>query len=748
MRVVNVLWAAGLSPFLAFGRGEPWINPPTPAPAVSTLTNEARYLEWKWRTDVTDPSTGCGVGQLRKDIAELQRRLGDGVPWRIVKAKAYALACDRIAVGVSGLDWFPAFACWNRYDLPFGRLVPERAHFISTNCHPRATARMRQGNEVGDWMLWKDFDHSVPQWDQVLALGLPGLRQRVLDCRRPTPFYDSLTIVADASLRLVGRLAAQAERTAADGGGPRAVRQAEALRQLERGAPRTAYEAMQLIYLYFVMSEHLDAMQCRSLSVIDQTLWPYYREDLAAGRTTEAEFREQFLHFLWQWGSIDNYWAQPVTLGGTGADGRTACNPLTRIMLEVADAYGQPSPKFHLKVNFNMPDEVLDLALDMARRQRPLSFCDEEQMWAAMMSYGVSAEDARKCITRGCYEFCPPDAANSTDMADVCYLKPVENMLAEAAAGKYDAATYEDFERDYHRRFRAVLVELMGVIDELESHLEDVNPSGVGSLGVEHSVRTGRDAFANGSAKGNNTNIETSGFGTTVDALMAIREIVYERRELTLAGLGRLMAKNWEGREDLRLRMLRSRRKWGANDPEAKGVARRIAKNAAKTVNCRPNARGGKYLLSGHSARAFVVIGAKLGATPDGRRRGEEMSKNLSAAIGADSEGVTALVNSFEAISGTDFPGDLPLDVAFLPSAVEGKKGLEVMKAALKVYYSHGGIMMQFNVLSPETLRDAQAHSERYPNLQVRVCGWTVRWNDMPKVEQDRYIARVEALEN
>ena len=304
----------------------------------------------------------------------------------------------------------------------------------------------------------------------------------------------------------------------------------------------------------------------------------------------------------------------------------------------------------------------------------------------------------------------------------------------------------EDFERDYHRRFRAVLVELMGVIDELESHLEDVNPSGVGSLGVEHSVRTGRDAFANGSAKGNNTNIETSGFGTTVDALMAIREIVYERRELTLAGLGRLMAKNWEGREDLRLRMLRSRRKWGANDLEAKGVARRIAKNAAKTVNCRPNARGGKYLLSGHSARAFVVIGAKLGATPDGRRRGEEMSKNLSAAIGADSEGVTALVNSFEAISGTDFPGDLPLDVAFLPSAVEGKKGLEVMKAALKVYYSHGGIMMQFNVLSPETLRDAQAHPDRYRNLQVRVCGWTVRWNDMPKVEQDRYIARAESI--
>jgi len=680
------------------------------------------------------------------EIEKLLRERGDKDDWRILKAKAYAIACDKIAIGVSGLDWFPAFACWNRYNLPLGCMIAERAQFIATNCHPQATARMKRGNAVGEWMMWKDFDHSVPQWDQVLALGLTGLRQRVLKHYRPAPYYDSLLIVADASLRLVGRLAAQAEKVAATGGGPRAARQAQALRQLEKGAPRTTYEAMQLIYLFFVMSEHLDAMQCRSLSVIDQELWPFYRDDLAAGRTTEAEFREQFHHFLWQWGSIDNYWAQPVALGGTGPDGKSACNPLTKIMLEVADAYGQASPKLHLKVNFNMPDDVLDLALDMARRQRPLSFCGEEQMWKAMMSYGVSAEDARKCITRGCYEFCPPDAANSTDMADVTYLKSLEYMLLDAARGNYAAETYADFERDYMQRLRGLLVETMAVIDQLESHLEDVNPSGIGSLGVENSVRTGKDAFANGSAKGNNTNIETSGFGTTVDALMAVKEIVYERKEMSLAALGKLMLANWKGREDLRLRMLRSKRKWGTNDAEAKSVARRITRVASETVNHKPNARGGMYLLSGHGARAFVVIGKKIGATPDGRKAGEEMSKNLSAAIGADSEGVTALVNSFEALSPEDFPGDLPLDVAFLPSAVQGQKGLEVMKTALKVFYSHGGIMMQFNVVSAEQLRDAQAHPERYQNLQVRVSGWSVRWNDLPKVEQDKYIARAESL--
>ena len=730
----------------AFGRGERWINPPQPAPAVSTLTNEARYVEWKWRTDVTDPATGIGNKAVTKEAEALVSELEPKEPWRVVKAKAYQLICDRMSIGVSDLDWFPAFACYNRYDLPLKLIVWRREKAIDAKIHPKEAARIREGNLSGEWSAGKDFCHSVPQWDQVLALGLPGLRRRVAAYGRKTPFYESLEITADASIRLIGRLAAQAEKVAASGGGPRARRQAEALRQLERGAPRTAYEAMQLIYLYFVFSEHIDFMQCRSLSVIDQTLWPYYRADLAAGRTTEAEFREQFLHFLWQWGSIDNYWGQPVTVGGTGMDGKTACNPLTKIVLEVADAYGQPTPKFHLKTNFNLPDDILNLALDMARRQRSISFCGEEPMWKVMTSYGISEEDAHRCITKGCYEFCPPDGANATDMGMVSYVKPLERILADSATNAFEAATYAAFEREYLKRMTGTFAELLGIVSVMERYLEDVNPSGMGSLGVENSVRTGRDALANGAAKGNNTGVETVGFGTAVDVLMAVREIVYERKEMSLADLGKLMAANWAGREDLRLRMQRSKRKWGANDPDANATAQRLSKAVAGVVNHKPNARGGQYLLSGHSARGFVTLGAKTGATPDGRRAGEEFSKNLSPTMGADTEGVTALVHSLGAIASTDFPYDFPLDVMLLPSTVEGEKGLEMMKALLKVYYANDGVMMQFNVFSPELLRDAQAHPEKFANLMVRVCGWSVRWNDLPKVEQDAYIRRAECI--
>ena len=101
---------------------------------------------------------------------------------------------------------------------------------------------------------------------------------------------------------------------------------------------------------------------------------------------------------------------------------------------------------------------------------------------------------------------------------------------------------------------------------------------------------------------------------------------------------------------------------------------------------------------------------------------------------------------AFASLDSLDLPGDFPLDVMLLPSAVDGEKGFAVMKALLSQYYSNNGLIMQFNVFDAEELKDAQRHPEKYENLQVRVCGWNARWNDLPKAEQDAYIRRAEAI--
>jgi formate C-acetyltransferase len=604
-------------------------------------------------------------------------------------------------------------------------------------------ARMNKGNAIGRYTVWKDFDHIIPEWDKVLKLGFPGMKSRLrANWKDDVSYYRAELMASDAVDRLLNRLIAQGRAR----GGARAIRQAESLTRLRDGAPQTAYDVMQFIYLYFVLSEHFEAVQARSLSIIDQTLWPYYQADLAAGRTTEAEFREQFAHFLWQWGSIDNYWGQPVTMGGTKADGTTEYNPLSLVILDVMDQCALPTPKFHLKVAPNTPDAVLNKALDMARRHRPLSFIGELPVRAVLEHIGFPADDARRFVTKGCYEFCTPESGNGLGGGHVNLVKVVELILADAKDGTFAANDFASFKAEYLRRAAATAEEVREFFFTFEKHLDDVNPALVASLAGEFSVQTGRDALANGTRTGNRTGVCLSGFGTAVDALLAVKEIVYERKEMSLAELGALMAANWKDHEELRLRMLRSKRKWGVNDPEANALGSEISKRLSSVINGRPNSRGGRFGMSGHNARQFIVQGAKTGATPDGRRKGEEFSKNLSPTMGADTEGVTALIQTLAALDSKDFPGDFPLDVMLLPYTVSGDKGLEMMKALLSQYYANGGLMMQFNVFDAEELRDAQAHPEKYENLQVRVCGWNVRWNDLPKVEQDAYIRRAEEI--
>ena len=754
MRTVNLTTAMVLLPVLAFGRGEWWVAKPPVPPPVETLTNEVRYIEWKWREDVTDPKTGVTQEQAKEKLLALSKELEAKEPWNVVKAECFAWLCDNLAIDVSPLDWFPAFACWNRYARPMKPVLDRRNGEIERKFYPETATRINEGNRQGLWCVWKDFDHIVPDWDTVIPLGFPGMKARLeANWQEEKPYYRAEKIAAEGIERLLDRLIRQGDsRLSSSVSCPsvraaRLAKQIASLKRLRDGAPQTAYDVMQFIYLYFVLSEHFEAVQARSLSIIDKTLWPYYQRDLAAGRTTEAEFREQFKHFLWQWGSIDNYWGQPVTMGGTKADGTTEYNPLSTVILDVMDECALPTPKFHLKVADNTPDAILTKALDMARRHRSLSFIGEKPTRRVLEHLGYTPDEARQFYTKGCYEFCYPKDGNGLGGGHVNLVKIVELMLTDAATNGFAAATFDDFLAEYLKRTVSTAAEVRDFFFVFERHLDDVNPALVASLAGEFSVQRGLDALSTGTKNGNKTGICLSGAGTAVDALLAVKELVYEGGEkLSLKELGEMLAKNWEGHEKLRLRMLRSKRKWGNNDAEANAIGAKIVKAASAEINFKPNSRGGRFTLSGHNARQFVWEGEKTGATPDGRKRGEEFSKNLSPTMGADTEGVTALVSTLASLDSCDLPGDFPLDVMLLPYTVAGEKGLETMKALLFQYYANNGLIMQFNVFDAEELKDAQKHPEKYENLQVRVCGWNVRWNDLPKKEQDAYIRRAEAI--
>ena len=732
-------------------------------PYVENITDAATYLRRKFRQDVTDRTTGLSSDRIFDELAAIVAKgAAEGEAWRVTKSKCFAFQVERQSIDVSPLDWFPAIAIWDRNNMPIRKIRSKRAAEVNARMlSPAIVKEWQDGNASGDWMMWQDFDHSVPDWRVILKLGFPGMKARLEKYAvKGDPFYEGLQIAMDAILKGIDRFIEQGKKNSTRSTcSTRLKKEIACLERLRSGAPQTAYDMMMFVWLYFFCSEHLDGIQCRSLTELDVFLTPYYDADIAAGRTTEAEFREQLKHFLWQWGSVNNYWNQPVGLGGTKADGSSEFNHVSKIILEVMDDCNLTTPKFLVKVAPNTPDWAWDKMLDMARRHRSISFIGEEPTAKALKKwYGASDEDCRTMVVKGCYEFSPRDCVNDTGVGHINFLKPLERMIEEFRVQNSEfrdsqftthnskLSTFNSFKAEYLRRLADVTDRCRKIAYEFEKVLPEVNSADCMTLATEHALKTRKDAFANGCPRGNNSTILAVGTGTAVDALLAVKELVYENREFTLPELGRIMAANWEGYESLRLRMLRSKRKWGNNDSEANAFGAELIECFASQVNGRPNSRGGIFLASGHCARMYLNFASKTGATPDGRKAGEEMSKNLSPTMGADTEGATALVATLASSDSTKLPADYPLDMMLHPSVCEGERGLMAMKTLVKLFHRNGGSVIQFTVFSAEELRDAQAHPEKYENLQVRVCGWNVRWNDMTREEQDAYIRRAENI--
>ena len=746
MRTIAVFVVLAFSLFAATAWASPLIRP-----------EDADFVRRQCREEMADPTTGLDATALRKELAALVPVWTNRASWAETKALIFSNLCERTAIDVNPHHWFPTFAYWTRHTYAIHPVLP----FV--------TARRDAVLEAADpghsdgWPIYcayPDYDHSAPDWDDAIKVGFPGMAARLAAKDRGEEFYAVRRIAAEAIGRLLARLAAQAERRLKETPSPRLKKELASIRRLSRGAPETAYDVLNFIWLYWAISEKFESIQVRSLGNLDRLLTPYYRADLAAGRTTEDEFREQLAYFWWLWGSVNNYWGQPVYFGGTQADGTTEYNEVSKLLFDVIDELALPTPKVLLKIGHSTPDWVWTRTLDMARRMRPLTFVGEESQARVIRSMGYSAEQARTFMLWGCYEWAIRDSANDTFGAAVNLPKQLELLLAEAATNEaFAAADFAAFKRIYFGRVTDVVRKAMAAAAVNERHLAEINPSLLFSLATPYSMETGRDAYCGGMRYGNNTGIWLTGFATTVDALMAVKELVYgegekvekvggggEGKRMSLKELGEMMARNWEGHEDLRLKMARSRHKWGNNDQEANALGAEFVKAVTPVINGVPNARGGVYKAVGHAARFFYDFGRWTGATPDGRKAGEELSKNFSPVMGADTEGPTALVNTHAVLDARDLPGDFPLDVALLPATVAGEKGLVVMRSLVEQNFANGGMVIQFNVHDAETLREAQAHPEKYENLQVRVAGWNVRWNDIPREEQDKFILRAESI--
>lgn len=708
-----------------------------------------------------DKSTGLEDEEIRDGLAKLYEKIKT-LPHPAAKAYAVKYVLENTKIDINEHDFFVGLWSVNR----LANCVTSDKWYedVFDNILPETKEKMHDMNEAGAITIWPDFDHVVPDWDSVLGLGFSGLKKRAEKYREQhikngtlTPeteaFFDGIIIEYTAIIDLIDRLYNYALTKTHS----KAAKIAECLCHIRDGAPQNIYEAMQVIYIYFMVSECFDSYQVRSLgNGLDGMLYAYYQNDLKNGTYTKEDIKELLRYFLMQWSAIGNYWGQPFYMGGTNADGSTKYNELSYIILDVYDELGIYNPKIQIKVNENTPDKLLFKVFDMIRRGKNcFACCCEPGMMKAVMTYGATYGEALNMDIRGCYETGVRANEVSTATGYINALKPIEYVFSNGfdtrlnkqlglKTGKLaDLKSFEDFYNAVIKQWENLIEITMSVSSAYEKYLAYINPSNMYSATIEGALKKGTDAYQNG-VKFNNSAVLNCGFASLTDAVMAVKEFVYDKKAVTLETLAEALNKNWAGFEDLHTQIRKSRHKYGNDDAETDMYTEALSAYFASKVNNRPNARGGVYKAIMHSAMAFIWEGEKTGATPDGRYAGDEISKNGSPSVGMDKEGVTALIKSALKARPYTYCESHCLDVMLHPSAISGDDGLEIMKSLLFMYMRNGGQTMQFNVFNTQTLKDAQKHPEKYQNLQVRVCGWNVLWNNLSEKEQNAYITRAE----
>ena len=708
-----------------------------------------------------DPATGLDDDGMREGLERLYGEIR-GENHALAKAKGFAFVLDHMRIGFDGRDFFPAFYNWGR---PLQKPFVDRWRKEAFDGIPETRDLMRDYMDSGTADMWLDTEHVVPNWGDIFALGFPGLLARVKRYRAAherngnrdaAVFLTAIETEYEAILRLICRFRDYAKGIP----GERAERFAASMERLSVGLPQDFFDALQLIYFYFMCSESVDQYQVRSLgNGLDRTLYPFYRDDLAAGRYSEGQIGEVLAAFLLQFHAIGNYWGQPFYLTGTAEDG-TDISALSHLILDVYGSLEILNPKIQFKLDENTPPDLLRHVLRLIRAGHT-SFvicCVPGMVQSLMGCYGVTEEEARNCDISGCNEMhiraneaCMisslPNAAKAinyvfSDGYDVVTGK----QLGLHTGNVEEFKTFAEFYDAFLRQFRYILDNAIGMARKYEPFAAVINPSVMLSAAIENSLASGKDGYTF-AVKYPTSSLLLCSFATAVDSVLAVRELVFEGKVTTLSEMKKALDANWEGYEPLRRQALKARHKYGNGDPIADRYAAAIYRWFSTYVTGQKNSRGGVYKVGVPSTLHFISQGKQTAATPDGRKMGEECSKNVAPVIGMERNGALGMIRSALSLPPWLFSEAFVLDVMLHPSAVSGEDGLKAMEDVVTTYMREGGISIQFNIFSPEMLRDAQEHPEKYKNLEVRVSGWNVLWNDLSKEEQDAYILRAESLQ-
>ncbi len=576
-------------------------------------------------------------------------------------------------------------------------------------------------------------------------------------------FLESVQISAQAVYEFAERYARLAENMAKTADEPRKselMQIAARCRRVPAQPPTGFMDAVQAIWMsQVVLQISYGEDSIFSPGRVDQYLYPYYKKDKDAGLITSAEAIEAIEEYYVKLASFTGFGPNHVTIGGVDRHGESAVNEVSYLMIEAYHNLGALRNSLAVRTcKGKTPRDFLLKACEVHRKTAGLSFYNDEIVIRGLMADGYALEDARDYGAIGCAELAGCGNSNGYASGSSCHFEHVLEMALhegkrfsvgweQVGVKTPPASELKSFE-DVKKAFEAQLSNAVDVMVKLSDIKDQVFaesfPAPLLSATVDGCVESAMDV-TRGGARYNHSTVSAQGIGTVANSLAGIKWAVFDKKLVTMEEMVRHLRNNFEGAEELRQMLVHKAPKYGNNDPEADQIAlwalNLLDREARK--HKRPM-DGGPYRSLMISAGTQVIAGRHLGATPDGRKQGEAVSNGISPVNGTERQGITATLQSVAKACQAEQSGGTALNVTINPAIIRTDEGLEKFASLVEGYFELGGRHVQFNPVNRETLKDAQQNRDKYPDLMVRVSGYSYRFIDLSRGLQDDIINRTE----
>jgi formate C-acetyltransferase len=538
-------------------------------------------------------------------------------------------------------------------------------------------------------------------------------------------------------------------------------------------APQTFWEALQ--YYWFVhigVITELNPWDSFNPGRLDQHLYPFYKKEIESGELTEERARELLQAF---WIKFNNQPAPPkvgvtakesstytdfalINVGGMKEDGSDAANELSYLILDVIEEMRILQPSSMVQLSKKNPDQIIKRAIKIIKTGfgQPSIF-NSDAIVQELTRQGKSIEDARNGGASGCVEagsfgkesYILTGYFNLTKILELTLnngIDPVtKNQLGIKTGNVVNFKNYDELMAAFKTQlnhFINIKIEGNNIIERIYARYL---PAPFLSILIDDCVQNAKDYHAGG-ARYNTSYIQGVGLGSITDSLTSIKYNVFDKNKTSMSELLDALNNDFKNRENLRKKLVNDTPKYGNDDDYADDIARHVFQLFFDAVDGRPNTKGGTHRINLLPTTSHVYFGSVIGAMPDGRRAYESLSEGISPVQGADRHGPTAVLKSASKIDHVKTGGTL-LNQKFTPQLLGDETGITKLAHLIRAYFKMDGHHIQFNVVTAETLREAQKDPEKYRDLIVRVAGYSDYFVDLSEKLQNEIILRTEHAE-